>query len=156
MRLDILELCKNTNVELFQELEFDYYDYECHERGCETEVTTTWTQANTDLEREDMEESWPGVTSDLGELDNTAWWTANHEEGDTETESGLMSRHNGETRRLLDSSSSDAVEEISSFLPDVTEVVMNKPPITCLEELEIWDESIDESVSGNDLQNSPL
>ena len=157
MRLNILELCKNINVELLQELEFDYYDYECHERGCETEVTTTWTQANTDMEREDMEETWPGVTSDLGELDNTAWWTANNEEGDTETEaSGLMSRHNGETRRLLDSSSSDALGETSSFLPEVTEVVMSKPPMTCLEELEIWDESIDESVSGNDLQNSPL
>ena len=119
-------------------------------------MTSTWTQANTDMEREDIE-TWPGVTSDLGDLDNTAWWTANNEEGDTETEaSGLVSRHDGETRRLLDSSSSDALGEVSSFLPKLTEVVMNKPPITCLEELEIWDESIDESVSGNDLQNSPL
>ena len=96
----------------------------------------------------DREETWPGVISDLGELDNTAWWTANNDEGDTETEaSGLLSRHNGDTRRLLDSSSSDAL----SYLPKMTEAAINKPPITCLEELEIWDESNDESVDGNDL-----
>ena len=137
MKLDILELNKNTNVELFQELEFDYYDYECHERGCETEVTTTWTRATGAGTSSDMEETWPGVISDMGELDNTAWWTANNDEGDTETEaSGLLCRHSGETRKLLD----------SSFLPERTEAVMNKPPITCLEELEIWDESNDESL----------
>ena len=124
-------------------MEFDYYDYECHERGCDTEVTTSWPQANSD-----REETWPGVISDLGELDNTAWWTANNDEWDTETEaSGLLSRHNGEARGLLDSSSSDAL----SYLPKMTEAAINKPPITCLEELEIWDESNDESVDGNDL-----
>ena len=121
-------------------MEFDYYDYECHERGCDTEVTNSWPHANSD-----REETWPGIISDLGELDTTAWWTANNE--DTETESGLVSRHNGETRGLLDSSSSDAL----SYLPKMTEAAINKPPITCLEELEIWDESNDESVYGNDL-----
>ena len=144
MKLDILELNKNTNVELFQELEFDYYDYECHERGCETEVTT-WTRATGAGTSSDMEDTWPGVISDMGELDNTAWWTANNDEGDTETEaSGLVSRHYGETRRLMDLDSSS--QEISSNLPERTEAVMNKPPITCLEELEIWDESNDESL----------
>ena len=125
-------------------MEFDYYDYECHERGFETEVTqASWTQANTG----DMEETWPGVISDLGEPDNTAWWTANNEEGDTDTEaSGLMSRHNGETRQLLGSTCNDANRDISPLLPEMTEAVTNKPPITCLEELEIWDESNDESV----------
>ena len=106
-------------------------------------MTTTWTRATGAATSSDMEETWPGVISDMGELDNTAWWTANNDEGDTETEaSGLVSRHTGETRRLLDTSS----RQSSSNLPERTEAVMNKPPITCLEELEIWDESNDESL----------
>ena len=124
-------------------MEFDYYDYECHERGYETEMTNTWTQANTvagtSSGMEDGEESWPGVGSDMGDMDNTAWWTANNEEVETEA-SLLLSRHQGTQETRIMTEHAQALEE-SSILS-----IRNKPPIMCLEELEIWDESNDESV----------